>query len=112
MKPLVSFLRPRVLVGTGAVALAIAFAALVWPTPFHYKPYRLGDLTTMVRISRFTGRAEMLMPTGWRKMISETERMEDRIRARKRARANTPDLSPEAFQREQQAPGLDSTRHP
>lgn len=49
-------------------ALVVVLAAFVWPTPFHYSSYR----TVPVRISRMTGRAEILTPNGWHMMMTPT----------------------------------------
>ncbi len=52
------------------VALIVVLAAFVWPTPYHYASYR----TVPVRISRISGRAEILTPNGWHLMMAAAPR--------------------------------------
>lgn len=51
--------------------LILLLAAFVWPTPYHYLTWHTGDFTTPVRISRFTGQADYLLPDGWRRMAPQ-----------------------------------------
>jgi hypothetical protein len=54
----------------GAIMLALLFAVYVWPTPYRYAELSRRDRylisTFLVRINRFTGRADVLTPhQGW-----------------------------------------------
>ncbi len=54
----------------GAAVLVVLFAAYVWPTPYRYvelsRRQRYLLSTFVVRINRFTGRADVLDPhQGW-----------------------------------------------
>lgn len=55
--------------------VCLAFAAFVWPTRYRYDHVTLGQDVYPVRIDRFTGRGEMLVPGhGW---MGVDERWED-----------------------------------
>lgn len=59
-------LSQKQLVVGAIVALVLFLFAFVWPTPYHYAVYH----SVPVRISRFTGRAEILTPNGWHLMMT------------------------------------------
>mgnify|MGYP001578399156 FL=1 len=62
---------PRTVV---AVALVLALGYFAWPTPYRYGIYResnrMTSWSTTVRISRFTGRSDILTRVGWQPMQS------------------------------------------
>lgn len=45
-------------------AVLVAFAVLVWPTPYRYDHFKRGVIEMPVRINRFTGRAECFVGHG------------------------------------------------
>lgn len=47
------------------LALVSALAYFGWPTPYRYASYKDFKYTTTVRISRLSGRAEVLTVVGW-----------------------------------------------
>jgi hypothetical protein len=55
----------RVLVLIAGLAFLAAWGWLVWPTPYRYTTWQAQDVTWPVRISRVTGRAEVLSRIGW-----------------------------------------------
>lgn len=56
----------RALVLLALVALVAAFAAFVWPTRWRYDHMTVDGDIVPVRIDRFTGDADMLVPdSGW-----------------------------------------------
>jgi len=67
--------------------LALAFAYLVWPSPYRYTSYAGGF---PVRVHRLTGRAEILRDDGWQPMqprkLDPFEQAVAERRARQRGR--------------------------
>jgi hypothetical protein len=63
--------------------LALAFAYLVWPSPYRYTS--LGGQYP-VRVNRLTGRAEMLRGDGWQPMQPRKLDPIEQILANRRAR--------------------------
>lgn len=55
----------RAVLSTVASLVVLAFGYLVWPTPYRYTTWTSGDATWPVRISRLTGRADLLTRIGW-----------------------------------------------
>ena len=48
------------------ILAAIVFAAFVWPTVYRYEKITVNSDTCLVRIHRFTGHADILVPEqGW-----------------------------------------------
>jgi hypothetical protein len=54
----------RALLLVAGTAVVFALAYLVWPTPYRYLTPRLEPVLA-VRINRFTGDADYLLPNGW-----------------------------------------------
>jgi hypothetical protein len=53
---------------TAALVVAtLAFLAFVWPTLYRYDRMAVEGNNLPVRINRFTGATEFLLPSGWRR---------------------------------------------
>jgi hypothetical protein len=66
-------MRTRALGWVSVAVVLLAFAWFVWPTPYRYIEHR----DVLYRINRFSGSAMMLLPDGWAKVRSVTERRRD-----------------------------------
>lgn len=55
----------RAILSTVATLVVLAFAYFVWPTPYRYMTWSAEGITWPVRVSRRTGRAELLSRVGW-----------------------------------------------
>ncbi|MHB1095560.1 MAG: hypothetical protein ACYC3F_05245 [Gemmatimonadaceae bacterium] len=54
-----------------AAGVLLVFGLFVWPTPYRYLTWRAEDIAWPVRVSRLTGRAELLSRIGWLPMAPE-----------------------------------------
>lgn len=61
-----------VLFGVSVLVLIGLFGWLVWLSPYRFDQMKVGPNTYPVRINRFTGETELLLPTGWKK-LSDTQ---------------------------------------
>jgi PDZ domain-containing secreted protein len=53
----------------GVILIILVFSIFVYPTPFYYNIQGTEETSkTIVKINRFTGKAEALIPSGWFEM--------------------------------------------
>lgn len=51
------------------IALALLWGFFIWPTPYRYSQIQWSGLGgSPVRINRFTGHAQILVPNGWKNL--------------------------------------------
>lgn len=59
-----------------ALGLLLLFGVYIWPTRYSYDHMRTGDVSLLIRIDRFSGKADILIPgKGW--IDAETEEKSD-----------------------------------
>ncbi len=68
----------RVLRGLVVLAIVAAFALFVWPTRYRYEHMTTDNNLVIVRIDRFNGNADMLVPDeGWTPVEGTSGNSED-----------------------------------
>lgn len=63
--------KKMVLITLSGLLVLFFITWFVWPTRYQYTEMKVSSNVYPVRIDRFTGTTEMLLPTGWKKLESE-----------------------------------------
>lgn len=62
----------RLVLALAVATLIVLFLFFVWPSRYRYTEMRMNGDQYPVRIDRFTGEAEMLLPAGWTELSTTT----------------------------------------